>query len=345
MFVSPQGVITFGQPDTSYTNGDLSGSSVPPAIAPMWADWFNQAGETVSYEIDTTSQQLIVQWDAAEPNDVYATGTATFQAILQLNTGATDGNIIYNYLQTDTGSIYSDNGQMATVGIKDGGPQGPDRLLIAQNDGANADIASGEAILVSHDGLVTGQVYLDQNQDGVQVPGDPGLAGRTVYAEQNGSQVAATVTDANGNYMLDLPPGTYTIDQVLPADWTQAAAATSSYTVTLQGGDAVTGENFGDYELAAACRSSARKRSTFGKRARKARWWARSRPAIRPGCRSATRSRPATRTGPLRSTRPAARSPWPTRPTSFTPRSRHTRSPFRSPTRAIFPPPRRSRCS
>jgi len=49
----------------------------------------------VLYKVDTDNNRLIVEWD-----NIYSYNgneTATFQAILQLNTGTTAGRIIYNY--------------------------------------------------------------------------------------------------------------------------------------------------------------------------------------------------------------------------------------------------------
>ena len=72
----------------------------------------------------------------------------TFQAILQLNTGATPGTITFNYPDLDTGDVYR-NGAAATVGIKDAGSQGDNRLLVSYNDGANPLVGSGKAIRIA----------------------------------------------------------------------------------------------------------------------------------------------------------------------------------------------------
>ena len=74
----------------------------------------------------------------------------TFQAILQLNTGATPGAITFNYPDLDTGESTFDEGNGATVGIKDAGPQGDNRLLVSYNDFSNPKplVGSGKAIRI-----------------------------------------------------------------------------------------------------------------------------------------------------------------------------------------------------
>jgi protocatechuate 3,4-dioxygenase beta subunit len=64
------------------------------------------------------------------------------------------------------------------------------------------------------------RVWLDNDQDGVQDAGEPGIAGVTVTLYNNaGVAIATTVTDANGNYLFqNVPPGTgYTIGFTPPA--------------------------------------------------------------------------------------------------------------------------------
>ena len=86
-------------------------------------------------------------------------------------------------------------------------------------------------------GAVSGTIYNDANANGVQDPGEAGLAGFTVYADlkNDGSLDAgdpSVVTDSAGNYTLaSLAPGSYRI-RVVPkpgyrqtfntGDWSQA---------------------------------------------------------------------------------------------------------------------------
>jgi hypothetical protein len=64
-------------------------------------------------------------------------------------------------------------------------------------------------------------VWNDSNQDGVQDPGEPGMAGREVRLLLSGSVIATDITDANGGYNFPgLCPGTYTVETDTPAGMT-----------------------------------------------------------------------------------------------------------------------------
>ena len=55
-------------------------------------------------------------------------------------------------------------------------------------------------------------VWVDENLNGQQDAGEPGIPGVTVELIQNGSVISTTTTDANGNYSFTgLQPGTYTV--------------------------------------------------------------------------------------------------------------------------------------
>jgi hypothetical protein len=61
-------------------------------------------------------------------------------------------------------------------------------------------------------------VWQDIDGDGVQDPGEPGIAGVTVTLyDSNGNLIATQVTDVNGNYLFTgLQPGTYIVEFELP---------------------------------------------------------------------------------------------------------------------------------
>ncbi len=59
------------------------------------------------------------------------------------------------------------------------------------------------------------KVWLDENGDGIQDPGEPGIANVTVelWDATHTNLIATTVTDANGGYVFkNLPAGTYQVD-------------------------------------------------------------------------------------------------------------------------------------
>jgi hypothetical protein len=64
-------------------------------------------------------------------------------------------------------------------------------------------------------------VWEDQNQDGIQDAGEPGIAGVTVNLyDCAGMILASTTTDANGYYLFtDLMPGDYMVEFILLTDY------------------------------------------------------------------------------------------------------------------------------
>jgi protocatechuate 3,4-dioxygenase beta subunit len=71
-------------------------------------------------------------------------------------------------------------------------------------------------------GSIGNFVWEDRDGDGIQDPGEPGIAGVivTLY-DANGNVVATTTTGANGQYVFDgLPAGTYSVGFTAPAGYT-----------------------------------------------------------------------------------------------------------------------------
>ncbi len=81
------------------------------------------------------------------------------------------------------------------------------------------------------DGSIGDFVWDDQDQDGIQDGGEPGLAGWTVnLSDCSDNLLATTTTDANGFYLFSgLDCGCYEVEVVPMAGWTASP--------TLQGGD------------------------------------------------------------------------------------------------------------
>ena len=146
LFASSKGLLPFGAANASFFNGPLANTPDQPAIAPWWTDWHSTgSGPLVLAELDAADNLLVIQWNQAQ--HFLGNGTATFQAVLQLNTGDTPGDITFNYLNTDTGDPYA-NGAAGTIGIKDGGNPAPNPVQVSFN-ATNPLVGSGQAIQFS----------------------------------------------------------------------------------------------------------------------------------------------------------------------------------------------------
>ncbi len=76
------------------------------------------------------------------------------------------------------------------------------------------------------------KVWRDDNKNGVQDAGEPGVSGITVSLFDNtGKQVGSVVTDAYGNYLFsNLVPGDYTVGITLPTNYTFTSSTGTSET-------------------------------------------------------------------------------------------------------------------
>ena len=61
---------------------------------------------------------------------------------------------------------------------------------------------------------VTGSIFEDLDEDGLEDTGEPGLSGVSVaLVDSSGTTLATTITDANGDYVFaDVPAGDYTVE-------------------------------------------------------------------------------------------------------------------------------------
>jgi hypothetical protein len=67
--------------------------------------------------------------------------------------------------------------------------------------------------------ILGNQIWLDSNVDGIQSPGERGVAGICIYLyDATGNPIQQTSTDSNGYYGFNVEPGHYTVLVVKP-DW------------------------------------------------------------------------------------------------------------------------------
>jgi protocatechuate 3,4-dioxygenase beta subunit len=79
--------------------------------------------------------------------------------------------------------------------------------------------------------IIGDTVWYDADGDGVQDPGEPGVPGATVTLTSPGQNPIVVVTDQNGNYLVEVPPGTWTVTVTVPPGYT--ATTPTSVTVTV----------------------------------------------------------------------------------------------------------------
>ncbi|PQO25742.1 hypothetical protein C5Y96_23315 [Blastopirellula marina] len=128
LFVSTNGLLTFGAGTIEWDNGPIAELDLP-AIAPFWdnlvvpgmdiSPFGDELTQTIYWEVlgnPGEDQKLVVQWNNVEFLDNTATQPITFQAVLN----SADGSIEFFYRDLDGGAIQVDNGRSATVGTTGG---------------------------------------------------------------------------------------------------------------------------------------------------------------------------------------------------------------------------------
>ncbi len=147
VFVSSNGLITFGSGNSSFVNTDLTAAPLQAAIAPFWNNLVVSGGlnSAVFWQVQGTgaNQRLILQWNQCSFYAGNHTGLLTFEAILNA-----DGSIIFNYKNLTTGD-YGSNGASATVGIENTAVDPGDRLLVSFQSSLGGLIGNGKSIEIT----------------------------------------------------------------------------------------------------------------------------------------------------------------------------------------------------
>jgi len=160
IFVSSNGLITFDSGVSDYFNTDLTASPGTRTIAPFWDDQVTSVNSAIDDLVlarfrdsngDTFIDQLVICWRNVHYYANQSTGDngITYSAVLEVNTGARSGDMFFHYSDLSDGTAGSyNNGGSATVGIKDVGVQGGNRLLISQDNASNPLVGNSKAIRV-----------------------------------------------------------------------------------------------------------------------------------------------------------------------------------------------------
>ncbi len=101
----------------------------------------------------------------------------------------------------------------------------------------------------------SGVKFHDLNGDGIKDAGEPGLANWTITLEGKDGWAMpvskTTTTDVNGKYSFSVPPGSYTVCEVLVANWYQSVPAGGGcYNITLISQQLDDNNDFGNYQYA-----------------------------------------------------------------------------------------------
>jgi uncharacterized repeat protein (TIGR01451 family) len=101
-------------------------------------------------------------------------------------------------------------------------------------------------------GIVGDTVWYDQNQNGIQDPGEPGIPGVTVQLRDAGNNlIATTTTDVNGHYLfVNVAPGTYYVQVPTPPPGLSPSPAAPNPTAVfvLAAGDQYLDADIGFYD-------------------------------------------------------------------------------------------------
>ncbi len=132
---------------------------------------------------------------------------------------------------------------------EDSGTASPDNTtIVSLPDGGTHETAD---FGLSGTGSIGDYIWEDTNGDGLQDPGEMGIAGVTVtLTDANGNVVATAITDAMGNYDFEnLPPGDYTVTVTPPAGYANTGDPDGTFDsttdVTLGLGEDIDVEDFG----------------------------------------------------------------------------------------------------
>ncbi|MDD3328251.1 MAG: SdrD B-like domain-containing protein, partial [Zoogloea sp.] len=127
-----------------------------------------------------------------------------------------NGNYVFNNVPAGSYTVEETNKPGYTdVSDVDGG--NPNVINVTLTQGQSS---TGNDFVDERPATLGDRVWEDTNANGVQDAGEAGIAGVTVeLKDENGTPVATTTTDANGNYSFTVTPGTYSVAIVAPAGY------------------------------------------------------------------------------------------------------------------------------
>ncbi|HET6249141.1 MAG TPA: SdrD B-like domain-containing protein [Tepidisphaeraceae bacterium] len=159
----------------------------------------------------------------------------------------TDANGAYTITGVTPGS-YS-LGEIVPIGYVQTTPASGTEIPFTVTSGQT--LTSQNFALQQPPATISGTVFSDNNLNGVQDTGEPGVAGVTVFVDLNhsGQYVSGdpmATTDANGLYTITgVTPGSYSLGETVPTGYTQSTPATGAeIPFTVASAQVLTAQNF-----------------------------------------------------------------------------------------------------
>ncbi|MCK9424451.1 MAG: T9SS type A sorting domain-containing protein [Ignavibacteriaceae bacterium] len=163
-----------------------------------------------------------------------------------------NGNYCFNDLQPGgTYTVFETN----QSGWQQTSPPSPGTYTIPLTSGEHKDSVDFGNKLLPVVGSICGIKFNDLNGNGVQDPGELGLANWVInlkFQNAAGFITLTDTTDANGNYCFNnlQPGGTYTVFETNQSGWTQTSPPSpGTYTILLTSGEHRDSVNFGNKQL------------------------------------------------------------------------------------------------
>ncbi|BCU77641.1 SdrD B-like domain-containing protein [Luteolibacter sp. LG18] len=160
----------------------------------------------------------------------------------------TDSNGVVNSVLTNNNGLWAASvapGAVSSV-ISENGPAFPSGFVrTAGSATGSATAVGGTPASVGSTGyyfpgIISGHLFSDTNGNGVEDPGEPGLANITVVITDSLNDPHTVETDANGNWTVSVPPGTTTVeidtaDTDIPAGSVQTAGTNPTTVAVVSG--------------------------------------------------------------------------------------------------------------
>lgn len=215
-------VLATGALGANYSFGELSGSLAGSVFIDADNNGVRQSGETGIEGVEIT-----LSGTTKDGQDICAWRAALDPALTCTTRTDANGNYIfddmpegnYSLIETHPGQFADGKegpgsaGGTADNSVFDGTP--------AANTISNITLGAGEKgtdyVFGERAVVINGHVYKDIDRDGTRDPEDTPIPGVVIELYENGTLIATTTTDADGNYSFtDLPSGNYTIRETQP---------------------------------------------------------------------------------------------------------------------------------